>query len=147
MRCKYCGSKIHVKDEVCKGCSAPVPTVNYPAGWALALSIFSVLFSVLGALNVVLWLFTLLVILLGFGKAKKRDGKGKKALTGALVLWVIAALATAAMICVYQLYQEECLEIVRSFLDSLSLGKEMKEEYWNTARYWFDYISLHFLIG
>lgn len=146
MRCKYCGSKIHVKDEVCKGCSAPVRTVNYAAGWALALSVFSFLLSGFGTLNIPLLVLTLLLIILGFQKAKKRDGKGKRPSVWAIVVWILAVAATVILICCYQMYQTECLKLAEEFLDSFSLAKETRQEYWQTFQQWFDYMSFHFLM-
>ena len=147
MRCKYCGSRIHVKDEVCKGCSAPVPTVNYAAGWALFLSIISLLFSVFGALNLIPVLLTVLMAILGFHKAKIRGGKGRKPAAWAVIFLVLAVVLSVVAVCFYQMYQQECLDAGKEFLDSLSLGKETGENYWDIFQQWFGYISLQFLLG
>lgn len=116
MRCKYCGSIIKIRDEVCKGCSAPVPTVNHASGWGFFFAIISLLFSFFPVFNTPLLLLGLIFSISGILKARKRDGKGRVLAIVSLILILMAIVITVIMMLLYQMQYEMMVDTYRSIL-------------------------------
>lgn len=129
MRCRYCGGKIHPTDLVCKGCSAPVPTVNHAAGWAVFFAVLSLLLSVLSVYNGAVLLLGLIFLFNGFRLAKKRDGKGRVPSRIALAFWILGLLATIAVSVFYILRFDDVVHTLYVLFPSV-VSERFEEWFW-----------------